>query len=77
MRCSTPIEKIQCTVWEEDGQEALKTYDAVLLGDGSYRIRVKAVDFHFKVGKYRLLIYGQPKGEGMTLIDEVFGEITG
>ena len=77
VRCSTPIEKIQCTVWEEDGQEALKTYDAVLLGDGSYRIRVKAVDFHFKVGKYRLLIYGQPKGEGMTLIDEVIGEITG
>ena len=72
-----PVTAIECTVWEKDGTVALKTYQAKRQGDGTYLLRIKAMDFYYKTGTYRILIYGQTENSPMMQMDEVFGEITG
>lgn len=56
---------------------ALKTYQAKRQDDGTYLLRIKAMDFYYKTGTYRILIYGQTENSPMMQMDEVFGEITG
>lgn len=70
------IQAVRCAVWQKEDQSDLQWYEAEKIDDATYSLDVRAADFFFSTGEYKIHSYALDSSGDMIMIGENVGYIT-